>query len=121
MNIASSVKKSHDFVNRLTKYEVKISCRKCSFIYSNERAFTICGNIIECNKELIVLEPIVSPHYLDDLVDKPVMDLIKRNQGVKGVVYPHNNFDLNALRTIQNIGELLEFLIIDGKIVRIFT
>jgi len=45
-----------------------------------------------------------------------VQNILTSDQELKGVVYKHDNFNLNALKTLQDMGEYSEFLILDGKI-----
>jgi hypothetical protein len=121
MNIDTGLPKFKEDMFLSRPYKIKISCTKCGFTYSEEKAFAICGTIIDCNKNFIMLEPTTPPPYIEDLVSKPVLDMIKRNQRVKGVVYQNDNLNLKALKSLKKLGSYLEFLIIKGKIVRILT
>lgn len=112
--------KDIDIIKGTTRYKVKVQCGKCNFIYSSDRALTRCGSIIDCNEETITLEHIPIP-FADDIKEKTVQNILTSDKELKGVVYKHDNFDVNALKALQDMGELLEFLIIDDKIVRILT
>ena len=107
-----------NIIKQTTQYRIKAQCF-CKFSYERE-ALMRCGSIIDYSKETITLDFNEIPST-DDIVDKTLPNILHSNQKLKGIVYKHDNFDLDALKTLKNMGEYLEFLIIDDKIIGILT
>ena len=72
----------------------------------------ICGVVVTSSEKTVALGCIENPEVKPDgTIEMP--EEFKK----KTIVYPHNNLNQDGLKTLCAIGELLEFLILDGKIV----
>ena len=105
-----------DQKHTLVRHNVKVECQKCGFRYSDDKASTLHGEIIDHNDKTLLVRVIEWPR------GEPDRNVSKKEQfESRNVSYPHNNFHSDALDTLRSMGEMLEFLIVNNMIVRILT